>query len=78
MKQVLKPSFFARSAPIVAKDLIGKYLVRKYRGKEIVLMITETEAYDGPEDKACHGRFGKTKRNAAMIGPAGIFYGYFL
>lgn len=78
MKQILKPSFFARPAPIVAEDLIGKYLIRKYRGKEITLIITETEAYDGPKDKACHGRFGKTERNAAMFGPAGIFYVYFV
>lgn len=78
MRRVLKSIFFTRPTPIVAEDLIGKYLVRKYRGKEIALIITETEAYDGPEDKACHGRFGKTERNAAMFGPAGIFYVYFV
>jgi len=40
-------------------------------------MITETEAYDGSEDKACHARAGKTKRNAPMFDEAGTIYVYF-
>lgn len=38
----------------MAKELLGKYLVRKVNGKEISLMITEVEAYDGRKDKASH------------------------
>lgn len=78
MKKVLENNFFDRPAVEVAKDLVGKYLVRRIRDKEISLLITETEAYDGPEDKACHGRFGLTKRNAVMFGPAGRFYVYLI
>ena len=40
-------------------------------------MITETEAYVGPEDKASHAHRGKTSRNAPMFGPAGRWYVYF-
>jgi len=41
-------------------------------------MITETEAYIGEKDLACHARFGRTKRNAVMYGPAGVWYPYFI
>ncbi len=76
MRKVLVKKFFERVAPIVAQDLIGKYLVRKERGKESVFMITEVEAYEGCEDKASHASRGRTKRNEIMFGSAGIFYVY--
>ena len=47
MKKVLGNEFFDRSALVVARELIGKYLVRRMGGKEVALMITETEAYHG-------------------------------
>lgn len=59
-----------------ARFLLGKYLVRKIGGRTICAMITEVEAYDGPEDKASHARRGKTERNAPMFGPAGRWYVY--
>lgn len=77
MKKVLTKKFFERSTLIVAKELIGKFLVRKIGTKEYVFMITETEAYDGFEDKASHAHRGKTKRNAPMFGLAGYWYVYF-
>ncbi len=78
---VLPQSFYARPAKIVAKELIGKYLVRRNgvggRDKQAVL-ITETEAYVGAHDLACHGRFGRTERTRVMFGPAGFWYVYFI
>lgn len=76
MKKVLKESFFNQPAKLVAKELLGKFLVRKIHGKEIAVMITETEAYDGPRDLASHARNGKTKRTEIMFGSAGNFYVY--
>ena len=55
---------------------MGKFLVRKIRGKEIALMITETEAYEGLSDLASHASRGKTPRNAPMWGEAGHWYIY--
>jgi len=77
MQKILSQSFFDRSTLEVSSDLLGKYLVRRYGGKETALMITEVEAYDGPKDKACHAHRGKTGRNAVMFGPAGYWYVYF-
>jgi DNA-3-methyladenine glycosylase len=80
MKRVLKKSFFDRPALVVARELMGKYLVRNYRGREVALMITEVEAYDGPDDLASHAgrkRYSKNSvsgRASIMFGPAGRFY----
>lgn len=74
---ILKQEFFERPVLKVAPDLLGKVLVRKYRGKEICGVITEVEAYDGPHDKASHASRGMTERNKIMFGPAGHFYVYF-
>ena len=73
----LRREFFERPVLKVAPDLLGKVLVRKYRGKEIRGMITEVEAYDGPRDKASHASRGMTERNKIMFGEAGRFYVYF-
>lgn len=73
----LPPEFFERDTLVVAEKLLGKYLVRKWRGREVVLPITETEAYDGPDDKASHARRGKTPRTTVMFGSAGYWYVYF-
>ncbi len=73
----LTKKFFERRAPAVARELIGKFLVRKIDGREVALMITETEAYDGFEDKASHASRGETPRNAPMFGEAGTLYVYF-
>ena len=73
----LKRSFFVRPTLKVAKELLGKYLVRRSYAKEIALMITEVEAYIGPNDKASHASRGKTQRNEVMFGKAGKWYVYF-
>lgn len=76
MSKVLSKKFFNRDTEIVAKELLGKFLVRKIGSKKISVMITETEAYNGPEDKASHAFKGKTKRNEPMFGQPGVFYVY--
>ncbi|MBI2046463.1 MAG: DNA-3-methyladenine glycosylase [Parcubacteria group bacterium] len=75
-RRVLNEKFFCRDTRVVARELLGKFLVRRVGKKEKALMITETEAYDGPDDKASHAHRGKTARNAVMFGKAGRFYVY--
>lgn len=74
---MLKAVFFERPAPLLAPDLIGKKLVRLQDGHRLVGIITETEAYQGQEDLACHARVGKTQRNQVMYGEPGKAYIYF-
>ena len=78
MNTIPLSEFFNRSVLDVAHDLIGMYLVRELHGQRITLMINEVEAYDGPADRACHGRFGKTKRTMPMFGSPGNCYVYFV
>ena len=77
MRKILNSNFFNRPTLEVAKELLGKYLVRKVDGNEIALLVKEVEAYDGFKDKASHASRGKTLRNEPMFGPAGYFYIYF-
>jgi len=76
MRKILTQKFFDRDTKVVATDLLGKFIVRKIRGKEVSVMITETEAYDGPKDLASHASKGMTKRTEVMFGHPGIFYIY--
>ena len=78
MRVLLSSEFFCRPTLTVARELLGKFLVREYQGKEHALIITEVEAYDGQRDKACHAHRGRTLRNAPMFGPSGFFYVYFV
>lgn len=74
---ILPHSFFKRRTLKVAQELIGKYLVRVVDGQIIREMITETEAYVGEHDLACHTSRGKTERNKVMFESAGTIYVYF-
>jgi DNA-3-methyladenine glycosylase len=77
MKKKLKRDFFVQPTLKVAKELLGKYLVRKIGKKILVGKIVETEAYIGPEDKASHSFGGKiTKRNKAEYLVGGHAYIY--
>jgi DNA-3-methyladenine glycosylase len=76
--KILAPSFFNRDARAVAKDLLGKCLVRKQDGGNKAYIITETEAYIGPQDKASHAYRGRTARTEIMFGPPGTLYVYFV
>jgi len=63
----------------IAESLVGKYLVRKIADHLLVCRITETEAYVGAVDKACHAYgYHKTRRNATMFGPPGHAYLYLI
>jgi len=64
--------FFARNAKIVARDLLGKILVRKLNGKELRARVVETEAYFDEKDPASWARFGKRKDNSVMWEKAGM------
>lgn len=77
MKKVLGPDFFDRPTLLVAKELIGKYLVRKAGNKTVALMIVETEGYDGFKDQASHAHRGQTPRNTPMFDGPGTIYIYF-
>lgn len=72
----LSYDFYNRPCLEVARDLIGKVLVHKTEAGELRLRISETEAYCGEEDTACHSHKGRTKRTEVMYGPAGRAYIY--
>lgn len=76
MGKVLNKKFFERPVLAVAPDLLGKCLVREIDGEKRAHMITETEAYDGEKDLACHASRGRTARTEVMYGSAGMFYVY--
>jgi DNA-3-methyladenine glycosylase len=61
----------------VAKELLGKYFVRRCKGTKFVGRIVETEAYRGKLDPAAHTYRGKTKRNEVMYWGGGHLYVYF-
>lgn len=74
----LGPEFYNRDTLQVAQDLLGKFLVRKIGRKTVAAMITETEAYCGSDDLACHASKGRTARTEVMFGPPGFTYVYLI
>ncbi len=76
MRKKLGRKFFQRKTLIVARELLGKFLIRRSGGTVIAAKIIETEAYCGPHDKACHASKGLTPRTRVMFGPPGHAYVY--
>ncbi len=74
----LPRSFYDRDTTVVARELLGKLLVRVERGVERIGKIVETEAYLGPHDLAAHSARGLTERTRVMFGPPGHAYVYFI
>lgn len=74
---ILPRKFYARDTVVVAKELLGKKLVRKIGKTTISGIITETEAYRFSDDPASHAFRGITQRNKAMFGQVGLAYVYF-
>lgn len=76
--KVLNASFFDRDTRVVAKDLLGKLLVREIDGQKLWGRLVEVEAYLGPADLAAHSRGGRrTPRTEVMFGAPGHAYVYF-
>ena len=74
---VLPVSFYNRSTIVVARDLVGKSLLNQKNGRIIQSLITEVEAYDGPNDLASHAANGRrTARNEIMYSSGGNWYVY--
>jgi DNA-3-methyladenine glycosylase len=75
---VFPRSFYARNSVVVAKEIIGKSLVRiTDSGSKLEGIIVEVEAYGGSTDPASHAFRGKTRRNEVMFGEPGHAYVYF-
>ncbi len=75
---MLTREFYSHEPGYVARALLGKKLCRLVDGQLLAGLITEVEAYGGPEDSASHASKGQTPRNAVMFGKAGISYVYFI
>ncbi len=73
----LHRSFLDRPVLEVARDLLGRTLVRRGRGGDVAVRLTEVEAYAGETDPGSHAYRGRTARTAVMFGPPGHVYVYF-
>lgn len=76
--QKLPRSFYDRETTVVARELLGKFLVRKAGGIERIGKIVEVEAYLGEHDLAAHSSKGVTERTKIMFGPPGRAYVYLI
>ena len=74
--KIYQTFFFSRPTLIVARQLLGAFVVKRAGGREYWGRVVETEAYVGTKDKASHAHKGQTKRNAVMFGPPGYSYVY--
>lgn len=70
--------FFNRDPRKVARDLLGKLVIRRRGRQTLSARIVETEAYLGKNDPAAHSASGRTPRNEVIFGPPGFAYVYFI
>jgi len=76
---LLNHDFFDRDVLKVAPELIGKIIIRKFSdGSMARFRITQTEAYRGEDDKACHANKGRTPRTEIMYHQPGTIYVYLI
>ena len=72
----LSKSFYKRDLLTVAKELLGKVLIKKNPKNLLAANIVEVEAYNGEIDKAAHTYSGRTERNKVMFNEGGFLYVY--
>jgi DNA-3-methyladenine glycosylase len=75
---IVPQDFYSRSPEIVARDLLGKLLIRHLDGERLTGRIIEVEAYLGLSDPASHAATGLTPNNAVLFGPPGRAHVYFI
>ena len=76
---MMPQEFFSGDTVETARALVGKYLIRRYDGLTLAARITETEAYVGRVDKACHAyNYRKTERTKTLFAPPGTAYVYLI
>lgn len=76
--KLLRRGFFNRDPRIMARELLGKLIVRSEGRKQLAGRIVEVEAYLGAGDLAAHAAAGHTARNAVLWGPPAHAYVYFI
>jgi DNA-3-methyladenine glycosylase len=74
----LPRAFFEQPTLKVARELLGKFLIRETSRGLLHTRVVDVEAYIGQEDKACHASKGRTKRTEIMFGPPGFTYVYLI
>ena len=75
----LPADFYAEDTVETAHNLLGKLLVRRYGDELLAVRITETEAYVGRMDKACHAyQYRRTRRTETLFAPPGTAYIYLI
>jgi DNA-3-methyladenine glycosylase len=78
LPQPLPHAFYSRDPRRVARELLGKILVRNHGKLHLTARIVEVEAYLGKNDPASHSFAGNTARTAVLFGPPGYAYVYFI